>query len=244
VLETIRTLVAELGDTPLIGFAGAPFTVASYLIEGGPSRNQARTKSLMLADPGLWGRLMDRLADLALASLRAQIDAGVVAVQLFDSWVGTLAPDDYERFVMPATRKIFNGIADTGVPRIHFGVGTGELLTLMHRAGADVVGVDWRTPLDEARRRIGDDAVLQGNLDPAVCLAPFEVVAQRTRDVLRANGGHPGHIFNLGHGVTPDIDPGVLTEIVALVHEEGRTDATVSAAVAASDRSGEGVPET
>jgi len=243
VLATIRNLVAELGDTPLIGFAGAPFTVASYLIEGGPSRNHARTKSLMLAEPDLWRRLMDRLADLALASLRSQIEAGVVAVQLFDSWVGTLAPVDYARFVLPATRRIFDGIADSGVPRIHFGVGTGELLTLMHQAGADVVGVDWRTPLDEARRRIGDDVALQGNLDPAVCLAPFDVVAQRTRDVLHANGGHPGHIFNLGHGVTPDIDPGVLTEIVALVHAEGRTDRTVSAAVAASHQAVEDARE-
>jgi uroporphyrinogen decarboxylase len=186
---------------------------------------------------------MDRLADLALASLRSQIEAGVVAVQLFDSWVGTLAPVDYARFVLPATRRIFDGIADSGVPRIHFGVGTGELLTLMHQAGADVVGVDWRTPLDEARRRIGDDVALQGNLDPAVWLAPFDVVAQRTRDVLHANGGHPGHIFNLGHGVTPDIDPGVLTEIVALVHAEGRTDRTVSAAVAASHQAVEDARE-
>lgn len=234
VIETVHNLVAELGDTPLIGFAGAPFTVASYLVEGGPSRDHARTKTLMLTEPALWARLLDRLADIALASLHSQIAAGVSAVQLFDSWVGTLSPADYARFVLPATRKIFDGIAATGVPRIHFGVGTGELLRLMHSAGADVVGVDWRTSLDEARRRIGDDVPLQGNLDPAVCLAPFDVVAERTRDVLRANRGHPGHIFNLGHGVTPDIDPGILTEIVALVHEEGRTDGTVSAAVAAS----------
>lgn len=234
VLETVRNLVADLGDTPLIGFAGAPFTVASYLVEGGPSRNLARTKTLMLSDPALWARLLDRLADLALASLRSQIAAGASAVQLFDSWVGTLSPADYARHVLPATRKIFDGIADTGVPRIHFGVGTGELLGLMHRAGSDVVGVDWRIPLDEARRRIGGEVPLQGNLDPAVCLAPFEVVTQRVREVLRANGGHPGHIFNLGHGVTPDIDPGVLTEIVALVHAEGRCDGTVSEPVAAS----------
>lgn len=233
VLTTVRNLVAELGDTPLIGFAGAPFTVASYLVEGGPSRDQARTKALMLGDPDLWARLLDRLADLALASLRSQIDAGASAVQLFDSWVGTLAPADYVRSVLPATRKILDGLADTGVPRIHFGVGTGELLDLLHRAGADVVGVDWRTPLDVARRRIGGEVALQGNLDPAVCLAPRNVIARRTREVLRDNGGHPGHIFNLGHGVTPDIDPGVLTEIVALVHAEGRTDGTLSESVAA-----------
>lgn len=234
VLDTVRNLVAELGDTPLIGFAGAPFTVASYLVEGGPSRDHARTKSLMLTEPALWASLLDRLADIALASLRSQIEAGVSAVQLFDSWVGTLSPADYIRSVLPATRKIFDGIAATGVPRIHFGVGTGELLSLLHRAGADVVGVDWRTPLDEARRRVGDAVPLQGNLDPAVCLAPFGVVAGRARDVLRANGGHPGHIFNLGHGVTPDIDPGILTEIVALVHQEGRTDGTLSATVETS----------
>lgn len=236
VLETVRMLVDELGDTPLIGFAGAPFTVASYLIEGGPSRTHQRTKTLMLTEPALWAQLLDRLADLALASLQSQIDAGASAVQLFDSWVGVVSPADYAQSVLPATRKVLEGVADTGVPRIHFGVGTGELLALMRVAGADVIGVDWRTPLDVARQRIGTgtDVALQGNLDPAVCLAPFDVVARRTRDVLRANGGHPGHVFNLGHGVTPDIDPGVLTEVVALVHEEGRTDGTISDAVAAS----------
>jgi uroporphyrinogen decarboxylase len=223
VTETVRTVVAELGGTPLIGFAGAPFTVASYLIEGRPSRTYGFTKAMMHAEPDLWRELLDRLADMAIASLRAQIDAGASAIQLFDSWAGALAPDVYEELVMPASAKVFAAIADTGVPRIHFGVGTGELLGLMGAAGADVVGVDWRVPLDVARDRVPGKAV-QGNLDPAVCLAPWEIVADRTRDVLRRNAGRPGHIFNLGHGVLPELDPGVLAEVVQLVHAEGRSD--------------------
>ncbi len=219
VLETIRLLVGELDrlDVPLIGFAGAPFTVASYLVEGGPSRTYARTKSLMRAEPQLWDRLLDVLADQALASLRSQVAAGASAVQLFDSWAGALSPVDYERRVLPASRKVLHGLADLGVPRIHFGVGTGELLHLMAQAGADVVGVDWRVPLDVARRRIGPGLALQGNLDPALCLAPWPVVADEARDVLtRGRGG--GHVFNLGHGVLPDTDPAVLQQLVELVH--------------------------
>jgi uroporphyrinogen decarboxylase len=216
-------VVAELGSTPLIGFAGAPFTVASYLVEGRPSRTYGLTKAMLHGDPELFGALLDRLADIAIASLRAQIDAGASAIQLFDSWAGALSPDVYEQHVMPASAKVFAAIADTGVPRIHFGVGTGELLTLMGDAGADVVGVDWRVPLDVARQRVPGKAV-QGNLDPAVCLSPWEVVADRTRDVLRRNGGRPGHVFNLGHGVLPELDPGILAEVVNLVHAEGRTD--------------------
>ncbi len=221
--ETVRAVVAELGGTPLIGFAGAPFTVASYLIEGRPSRTYGLTKALMHGDPALWHELLDRLADMAIASLLAQIEAGASAVQLFDSWAGALSPDVYEDLVLPYSAKVFDAVAATGVPRIHFGVGTGELLPLMASAGADVVGVDWRVPLDVARQRVPDKAV-QGNLDPAVCLAPWDVVADRTRDVLRRNAGRPGHIFNLGHGVLPELDPGVLAEVVALVHAEGRTD--------------------
>ncbi|MGH9275303.1 MAG: uroporphyrinogen decarboxylase [Acidimicrobiales bacterium] len=223
VAETVRIVVDELGGTPLIGFAGAPFTVASYLIEGRPSRTYGHTKALMHADPTLWRELLDRLADMAIASLLAQIEAGASAIQLFDSWAGALSPDVYEALVMPASAKVFAAIEATGVPRIHFGVGTGELLSLMGDAGADVVGVDWRVPLDVARYRVPGKAV-QGNLDPAVCLAPWEVVADRTRDVLRRNGGRPGHIFNLGHGVLPELDPGVLAEVVQLVHAEGRSD--------------------
>ncbi len=221
VLETVRGLVDELGDTPLIGFAGAPFTVASYLIEGAPSRTYGKTKAMLHGDPELFSTLLDRLADLAIDSLVSQIEAGVSAVQLFDSWAGALSPDVYEAAVLPATRKVFDAVESYGVPRIHFGVGTGELLSLMSDAGADVVGVDWRVPIDIARRRVGGKPV-QGNLDPAVCLAPWDVVAERTRDVLDRIGGEPGHIFNLGHGVTPDIDPAILEQVVALVHAEGK----------------------
>jgi uroporphyrinogen decarboxylase len=223
VTETVRHCVKELGGTPLIGFAGAPFTVASYLIEGRPSRTYGITKAMLHGDPELFGSLLDRLADMAIASLLAQVDAGASAIQLFDSWAGALAPDVYREHVLPASAKVFDALAATGVPRIHFGVGTGELLSLMGEAGADVVGVDWRVPLDVARERVPGKAV-QGNLDPAVCLGTWDVVAERTRDVLRRNGGRPGHVFNLGHGVLPETDPGILAAVVDLVHEEGRTD--------------------
>jgi uroporphyrinogen decarboxylase len=220
VLETIRLVAGELDPLgiPLIGFAGAPFTVASYLVEGGPSRVYARTKALMRGDPALWARLLDALADMALVTLRAQVGAGASAVQLFDSWVGALSPADYERHVLPATRKVLSGLADLGVPRIHFGVDTGELLGLMAGAGAEVVGVDWRVPLDEARRRVGAGRALQGNLDPTICLAPWDVVEAEVRDVL-ARGTGRGHVFNLGHGVLPETDPDVLARIVTLVHD-------------------------
>jgi uroporphyrinogen decarboxylase len=219
VQETVRILAGEL-DVPLIGFAGAPFTVASYLIEGRPSREYVRTKALMYEDPTTWHRLLDRLASIALTSLRAQVEAGASAVQLFDSWVGALDPDDYRRHVLPASRRVFDGLADLGVPRIHFGVGTGELLGLMAEAGADVVGVDWRVPLDEARRRVGDGVAVQGNLDPAVCATGWAATERKAREVLRRAGGRPGHVFNLGHGVLPQTDPSVLERLVALVHGE------------------------
>ena len=220
VLETVKNLVAEL-EVPLIGFAGAPFTVSSYLVEGRPSRTYERTKALMLGDTALWFDLVDRLADLAIASLRSQIEAGAAAIQLFDSWSGSLSPATYEKYVMPATARVFDEIADLGVPSIIFGVGTGELLGLMAGTGADVVGVDWRIPLDEARRRVGEGIALQGNLDPATCAAPWSAVAEEVRAVIAANGGHPGWVFNLGHGVLPDTDPEVLERIVQLVHDEG-----------------------
>jgi uroporphyrinogen decarboxylase len=219
VLETVRTLVGELPpDVPLIGFAGAPFTVASYLVEGRPSRTYARTKALMLGDPVLFGELLARLADLAATSIASQVGAGARAFQLFDSWAGALTPAQYERHVLPHSRRVFDRCADLGVPGIHFGVNTGELLGLMGAAGADVVGVDWRTPLSVARRRVGEGRALQGNLDPAVCLGPWDAVAAEVRAVLAENGDHPGHVFNLGHGVLPETDPSVLERVVALVH--------------------------
>lgn len=218
VLETVRNLVTEL-EVPLIGFAGAPFTVASYLIEGRPSRTYAKTKAMMLGEPALWGALIDRLADLALAFIRAQVEAGATAVQLFDSWAGALTPEQYAAHVLPASQKVFAGLADLGVPRVHFGVGTGELLGLFAGAGADVVGVDWRVPIDAGWERIGLDKGVQGNLDPAVCLAPWPAVEHEVLGVLDRIGGRSGHIFNLGHGVLPETDPTVLTRIVELVHE-------------------------
>ncbi|NYI03225.1 uroporphyrinogen decarboxylase [Allostreptomyces psammosilenae] len=218
ITEAVRQTVAELGDVPLIGFAGAPFTLASYLVEGGPSRNHERTKALMYGDPELWRDLLDRLAAITSAFLRVQIAAGASAVQLFDSWVGALAPEDYRTRVMPASASVFDAVADTGVPRIHFGVGTGELLHLMGQAGADVVGVDWRVPLDEAARRVGPGKALQGNLDPAVLFAPRQAVEEQARRVLDAAAGLEGHIFNLGHGVLPDTDPEALTALVEFVH--------------------------
>ncbi len=218
VLETVRNLVTEL-EVPLIGFAGAPFTVASYLIEGRPSRTYAKTKAMMLGEPALWGALIDRLADLALAFIRAQVEAGATAVQLFDSWAGALTPEQYAAHVLPASQKVFAGLADLGVPRVHFGVGTGELLGLFAEAGADVVGVDWRVPIDAGWERIGLDKGVQGNLDPAACLAPWPAVEHEVLGVLDRIGGRSGHIFNLGHGVLPETDPTVLTRIVELVHE-------------------------
>ncbi|MEU8826568.1 uroporphyrinogen decarboxylase [Streptomyces sp. NPDC048636] len=218
VTEAIGMLVGELGSTPLIGFAGAPFTLASYLVEGGPSRNHEHTKALMYGDPELWAELLDRLADITAAFLKVQIEAGASAVQLFDSWVGALAPADYRRSVMPASAKVFDAVAGYGVPRIHFGVGTGELLGLLGEAGADVVGVDWRVPLDEAARRVGPGTALQGNLDPAVLFAPHEAVETKAAEVLDAARGLEGHIFNLGHGVLPTTDPDALTRLVEYVH--------------------------
>ena len=223
IAETVRILVDELGSTPLIGFAGAPFTVASYLIEGRPSRTYEQTKRMMLAEPDLFHALLDRLADMGVASLRDQVGAGARAVQLFDSWAGALDPFTYERYVLPHSRKVLDGVADLGVPRIHFGVGTGELLPLMSAAGADVVGVDWRVPLDAARRRVPDKAV-QGNLDPAVVFAGWDATRVATDMVLRRNGGRRGHVFNLGHGVLPGSDPGILRQVVDHVHEVGIAD--------------------
>ena len=216
VLETVRLLAAEL-DRPLIGFAGAPFTLACYLVEGGPSKDHSRTKALMLSEPSLWEALMENLADSTLAYLSAQVRAGAEAVQLFDSWAGALAPADYSAYALPYVLKVFKGLEHLGVPRIYFGVATGELFGLLAETSAEVIGVDWRTPLDSARRRLGPSAVVQGNLDPAACLAPWEVLRDKALEVLQFGGGR-GHIFNLGHGVLPATDPDMLRRLVDLVH--------------------------
>ena len=219
--EAVRLLVRELKSVPLIGFAGAPFTLASYLVEGGPSREHARTKALMYGDPQLWSVLCEKLAAITLQFLRVQAAAGASAVQLFDSWAGALSEVDYRRFVAPHSTAVLSALAAEfpDVPRIHFGVGTAELLPAMAEAGATVVGVDWRTPLDVASRRVGPSYAVQGNLDPATLMAPWPVVETEVRRVLRDGSAAPGHIFNLGHGVLPETDPDVLTRVVALVHE-------------------------
>ena len=222
VAEGVRLLVERLGGTPLIGFAGAPFTLASYLIEGGPSRHYEHTKALMRSEPELWHALAGRLADMALTFLRAQLDAGADAIQLFDSWAGALSERDYREFVLPHSAKVLGGLTGYDVPRIHFGVGTGELLTAMRDAGADVVGVDWRIPLDEAVRRLtaaGEaPPAVQGNLDPALLGASWPVIEAEVRRIAAEGRAAAGHIFNLGHGVPPDADREVLTRVVDLVH--------------------------
>ncbi len=216
--EAVGMLTAELGGTPLIGFAGGPFTLACYLIEGGPSKNFDRTRALMYGSPQLWRSLLDRLADITIAFLKIQVAAGASAVQLFDSWAGIVSPQDYERNIMPFSSRIFAALEGAGVPRIHFGVGTGELLRLLGEAGADVVGVDWRVPLDEAVYRVTPGKALQGNLDPAILLAPWPAIEERAREVLAKGRTAESHIFNLGHGVLPETDPDMLTRLTELVH--------------------------
>jgi uroporphyrinogen decarboxylase len=218
VAQAVKALVTELDGTPLIGFAGGPFTLASYLVDGGPSKSFDKTKSLMYSDPPLWNALLRRLTDITITFLQVQVGAGASAVQLFDSWAGVVSPEDYRRSVLPHSSRIFAALAGTGVPRLHFGVGTGELLGMMGEAGADVVGVDWRVPLDEAVRRVDPGKALQGNLDPAVLLAPWEVIEPRAIAVLDAGRTAEGHVFNLGHGVLPQTDPDVLARLADLVH--------------------------
>ena len=217
----IRGIRQQLaGRAAVVGFAGAPFTVAAYLIEGQPSRDYARSKAMMHGDPELWDRLMETLADVTLRYLRAQVAAGADVLQLFDSWVGALSRRDYEARVLPHVRRIFAGLAGTGVPRIYFGTGCAHLLEAMAGAGADALSVDWRLPLDEAWGRIGPQLGIQGNLDPTVALAPWPVVEREARRVLAEAGGRAGHVFNLGHGVLPETDAGTLRQIVELVHRE------------------------
>jgi uroporphyrinogen decarboxylase len=223
VCEAVSLLVDGLGDVPLIGFAGAPFTLASYLVEGGPSRNHARTKAMMLAEPASWHALMTKLTDLTVAFLHAQIDAGVDAIQVFDSWAGTLSLADYRQYVLPHSSRVFATLAEHGLPMTHFGVGTAELLGAMGEAGPAVVGVDWRTSLTDAAARVRSGTALQGNLDPVVLLAGWPVVERAARAVVddgrrAVDAGAAGHVFNLGHGVLPETDPGVLTDLVSLVH--------------------------
>jgi uroporphyrinogen decarboxylase len=235
VADAVSLLVAALGDVPLIGFAGAPFTLASYLVEGGPSRNHERTKAMMLGEPATWHALMTALTDITIEFLRTQLDAGVDAIQLFDSWAGTLSLADYREFVLPHSARVFSTLAGyggqegsdsgngSGVPMTHFGVGTAELLGAMREAGATVVGVDWRTALADAATRVGPGVALQGNLDPVVLLAGWPVVERAVRSVVEdgrraVDAGAAGHVFNLGHGVLPPTDPGIVTDAVALVH--------------------------
>jgi uroporphyrinogen decarboxylase len=227
VADAVKMLVHELGEVPLIGFAGAPFTLASYLVEGGPSRHHERTKAMMLGEPDTWHALMSALADITTAFLRVQLDAGVDAIQMFDSWAGTLSLADYRTYVQPHSARVFAALADTGVPMTHFGVGTAELLGAMSEAvsaaASPVVGVDWRTSLTDAAARVVPRTALQGNLDPVVLLAGMAVAERAARAVVEdgrraVDAGAAGHIFNLGHGVLPGTDPGVITEVVALVH--------------------------
>ncbi len=223
VTSTVDLVIEQLApaDTPLIGFAGAPFTVASYLVEGAPTRDFAVIKGLMHADPQLFDQLLERLVSITVTFLRAQIAHGARAVQLFDSWAGSLTRDEYRRFALPATQRVLEGISDLDVPTLLFGVGTGELLELMSSAGSTVMGIDWHVDLDEGRRRVGAKPV-QGNLDPARCLSGVELGVDAAREVITRAGREVGHVFNLGHGVLPGTDPAVLEAIVRVVHDEGR----------------------
>jgi uroporphyrinogen decarboxylase len=219
VLDTVRLVRERLaGRVPLIGFAGAPFTLASYVIEGGGSRQYRHTKTLMYAEPDAWHRLMERLSEAVVDYARAQVAAGAQAVQLFDSWVGCLGPDDYRTYVQPHMRETFRALADTGVPVIHFGTGTAALLELMREAGGDVIGIDWHVDLADAWKRVGYDVAVQGNLDPLVLFAPPDEIRRRVARVLEAAAGRPGHIFNLGHGVLPETPEAHVAALIDAVH--------------------------
>lgn len=217
--EAVAIVVAELGSTPLVGFGGAPYTLASYLVEGGPSKEQLRTRALMRTDPHAWAALLNWCADVTGAFLRAQVEAGASVAQLFDSWAGSLSRGDYQKRVAPHSRRAFDALRGTDVSRIHFGLGLGEVLDLLPGIGADVVGIDWRLPLDEASRRLGGRVPLQGNIDPALLNAPWRLLQRHVEDVIEAGAAAPAHILNLGHGVPPETDPDALTRIVAFVHD-------------------------
>jgi len=218
VSQGVALTVAALGSTPLIGFAGAPFTLAAYLVEGGPSRDHLAARTLMHADPDTWRALTEWTADVTGAFLRAQVLAGASAAQLFDSWAGSLSLADYQAHVAAGSARALSHVSDLGVRKVHFGTGTGELLAAMREVGADVVGVDYRIPLDEASRRVGGSTPLQGNIDPALLSAPWPVLEAHVRDVVERGRSAPGHVVNLGHGVPPTTDPAVLTRLVGLIH--------------------------
>jgi uroporphyrinogen decarboxylase len=220
VLEAVRLARRELdGETPLIGFAGAPFTLASYIIEGGASRNYVKTKQMMYGNPNAWRALMGKLALVIADYLAAQVQAGAQAVQLFDSWVGALSPDDYREYVLPHSQLILRQAMATGVPVIHFGTGTATLLSLMKEAGGDVIGLDWRTPLAWGWEQLGPDSAVQGNLDPVALFAPRPELERQVRAILGQAGGRPGHIFNLGHGILPETPVDNVKAVVEMVHE-------------------------
>ena len=219
--ESVALTVAELQSTPLIGFAGAPFTLAAYLVEGGPSKDHLRARSMMHSNPETWHALLSWAADVTGQFLRAQMLAGASAAQLFDSWVGSLSVADYRERVAPYSAQALSHVRDLGVPIVHFGIGAGELLTAMHDVGVDVMGVDYRTPLDEASRRLGDRVPLQGNINPAMLSAPAAVLDEHILDVISRGKAAPSHVVNLGHGVPPDTDPAVLSRIVEFVHANG-----------------------
>ena len=219
VLETIKLLRSELdGRVPLIGFGGAPFTLAAYAIEGGPSTTYAKTKTFMFSQPAAWHRLCERFADVIADYLKAQVDAGAQALQIFDSWAGALGRNDYREFALPHSKRLFAALKDTGVPLIHFGVGTNAILRELTEAGGDVVGLDWRQPLDEGWATIGHDRAVQGNLDPTLLLGPADRMLASANDVLRRAGGRPGHIFNLGHGILPSTPLEHVQQLAKHVH--------------------------
>ncbi len=221
VMEAIRFVRSELDgkQIPVIGFAGAPFTVASYMVEGGSSRTYRQAKSLMYQMPAVWHQFMELISDSLISYLKAQVKAGAQAVQLFDSWVGALNPVDYQNYVMPYSQRVLSALEDTDVPVIHFGTNTATLLPLLKEAGGTVIGLDWRIPLDEGWQIVGQDVGVQGNLDPMVLFAPSEVMREKIRDVLQRAGGKPGHIFNLGHGINRHTDPGKVRQAVNMVHD-------------------------
>ena len=221
VLQAIRLLRGELGATPLIGFCGAPFTVASYIVEGGSSREFIKTKRMMYSEPQTWHALMDKLADVLAAYIVAQIRAGAQAVQIFDSWVGALSPQDYNDYVQPYSRRVLQAAQAEGVPVIHFGTGASTLLPAMKAAGGTVLGLDWRLPLDQGWDLLGEDVAVQGNLDPVTLFAPRAEIKKRVEDILRRAGGRPGHIFNLGHGILQHTPVENVRAVVDLVHEYG-----------------------